>query len=188
MNMRKFVAILGMLSFCVLTLPQIARCQEAGKPPTWQPDEARSKRLAAAAKFEGWSIRPLSGYENRTKKDARETRTTWVKQDQGAMSVIQALNPADKITLEQGLDRVVELMKQRWRNVELTPYERGVIDGKTFVRTRYSAEGLPGVAGRGFGFVYATYDAKTPFVITGFGTEKTIEDVEASALTFRILP
>jgi len=32
-----------------------------------------------------------------------------------------------------------------------------------------------------------TFDAKTPFVVTGFGTETTIEDLEASALTFRIL-
>ncbi len=186
--MRKIVAILAALSPCVLAFPQIAPGQEPGKPPTWGPDEARSKRLAAEMKFEGWSIRPLAGYEHRTKKDDRETRTTWIKPEQGGMTVNQTLNPADQITLEQGLDRVVNLMKQRFRNVELTPYERGMIEGKTFVRTRYSAENLPGVAGRGFGFVYATYDAKTPFVITGFGTEKTIEDLEASALTFKILP
>lgn len=101
--------------------------------------------------------------------------------------MIQAHVDAGQTTLEQGLERYLATLKGRFRNLSHTPFERGLVNGKTFIRTRFSAEGLPGVSGKGCGFVYWTFDAKTPFGMTGFGTETTIEDLEASALTFRIL-
>lgn len=186
--MGKLGAMAVILGLCAMSAFEPAWGQDPGKLPTWAPAEARLKQLGAEEKFEGWAIRGPQGYPHRTKKDDRETRTTWVKQGAGGLTVNQANNPAEPITLEQGLDRIVTLMKGRFKNVNHTPFERGTIDGKIFIRTRFSGEGLPGVDGRGFGFVYTTFDAKTPIVITGFGTEKAIEDLESSALSLKVLP
>lgn len=175
------------VGLCILSTPRLAPCQETGALPTWEPSGARSKRLAAESKFDGWTIRPPQGHPHRTNKAANETRTAWAKQPEGAIIVIQAHVDLGQTTLEQGLERYLSTLKGRLKKFGHTPFERGLINGKTFMRTRFSAEGLPGVSGKGYGFAYVTLDTKTPFSVTGFGTEASIQDLEASALTFRAL-
>ncbi len=149
----KLRTVLVVLGLCVLSAPRLTRCQETGRLPRWQPSEARSKRLAAESKFDGWAVRPPQGYPHRAKNAGNETRTTWAKQAEGGLVVTQAHVDPGQTTLEQGLERSLAVLKDRSKNFNHTPFGRGLVNGKIFIRTRFNAEGLPGVPGKGYGFV-----------------------------------
>jgi hypothetical protein len=187
-NVTSTVRFIGSASAAIFAVlvPCLVRGQEKTNLPAWSPSTNSLKQLADESRSSAWAIRPPAGYPSRVTKAEKETRTLWASRE-GALSVIEASGPAGRTTVEQALEAYVQGLKGRARNLEPTPLERGSVGGKTFVRIRYSADGLPLTKGRGYGFAYATFESKTPIVITGFGTSATIAALEASAQTFRIL-
>ncbi|CAN5886216.1 hypothetical protein BH23PLA1_BH23PLA1_19570 [soil metagenome] len=190
MMLKLRMALLTTLGLFAASIPLPSYCQQGqgGELPEWQPDEARVQQLADETRFEGWAIRPPRDYQHRVTPDANEKRYLWAKQGEGALVVIEANVPAGQVTPEKALEAYLNMLKSRARNLNQSPFERGLVNGKVFLRTRFSAEGLPGVPGSGFGFVYQTMEGNKPMVITGSGTRATIENIEAAALTIRITP
>jgi hypothetical protein len=169
----------------VLARP-LASGQEKGNLRVWSPNPNLLEQLAPESKSESWSIRPPAGYASRVTRADNETRTIWAGKG-GAIVVTVASVPASGKTPDQALHDALELLKGRSRNFAQTDVESGLVNGKTFYRARYSADALPGLDSRGFGFLYLTFESKTPIVISGVGSNARIETIEASAQTFRDL-
>jgi hypothetical protein len=179
---RRVIAELIILTLALDIASTASRGQQA--LPVWEPDPQLAPKLADRSTFEGWSIQAPREFQHKVVKDPKETRFTWARQG-GGLVVIWTTFPA-KVSLEESLANYVELLRGRTQNMVNTPPERGQIGGRLFLRTRFSADRLPGVTGTGYGFVYISGDAKSPVALTGFGTSETIQLVEASALTFRL--
>ena len=185
---RKVAWVLSTLVFLALTAPGFVPGQDEKELPAWEPAEEQLEQLAGESKFDDWAVRPPLDFPHKIAKKPKETITTWGKEAEGFVSVIQAnIAAGDDVTLERAFDAYVATLKARFQNFKQNPSDYGRINGKKFIRVRFSAEGFPGISGRGYGFIYTTFDGKTPIAFAGYGTATTIKTMEASVLTFRIL-
>jgi hypothetical protein len=188
MEMSRCVRNLCGFALLFLGATGIARSQQAQPLPVWQPTEAQANEFGAEFKGKGWAIKPPKGFPNKVTDRPDQTTTTWAKSGGGiggGIVVVAAHGQATR-SLDAGVENLAKLLGSRYKNFKAAPTEHGQIDGKTFARSRFVFEGNPAVPGTSYGFVYLTYDGKTPYAVTGFGSAANIEMIEASALTFRL--
>lgn len=183
----RFGTRLVLIGSCFLAGAGAGRGQDAGGLPVWEPDAARLKRLAAEVNNQTWTIRPPTGYDRHAMDAANESRVVWSRPKEGSIIVSRAQAAANYGGTDQMLDRYLASLRGKARGLQTTPTERGRIQGKQFVRIRFSAEGLAGMNGPIYGFVYLTVDGERPLGIMGAGTSVNIEDLEAAALTLHLL-
>jgi hypothetical protein len=169
---------------CLVSISAFASV--AQEPATeWQPAPARVANLGPEAKVEGWSLRPPKGWEHRVQREATESRYVWGKEGAGALVVVRPAAQPLKRTPDDVMDSALGALKARSKGLQLTDVERGTVGGRAFTCVRYSMDPNPQLPGLEYGFIYATAEAGNAVILTGVGTAASIEDLEASAQTYR---
>jgi hypothetical protein len=190
MPMRSVVLQRVSIVVCTLVLaPAIAFSQATKAVPKWDPTPALINNLDTEFKSDGWSIRPPKNMPHRVVNSQNEVRTTWAAQGGGIVVtkvVTKSGNDGRQADLDAAAKAMAKLLEGRAKNMQTNPTEQGTIHGRRVSRIRYSAEGLPGISGRGFGFIYVATEGKTLIAINGFGTTDNILNLEASAQTIDI--
>ena len=195
-----------------LTLTALAQTQyhplEVGGKPTktkpkavklaaWSPKPGLSAQLASEKALFGWAIRPPKGFVATQKQDngnqvyifqgdPRQDRSApmlWIIM--GGRRQEDTNKPQDEVLLDMYL---IQLHQNR-DNWKATPTEYGTIQGRKFIRSRWSAtEKIDDITRHLHGIVYITILNNAYIAVTLLdsdpGAKTTMDLMESSALTF----
>ena len=153
----------------------------------WAPAQPELAKLSDEVSCGGGSLRILKGMTGPVARTVgQQTRTAWGQSGVGILEVKQfTINP-DRPNPEQVLTDYLEFFKTRSPKFENTAVEAGLLGGKPALRIRMRGEGLLGLPGDQFGFIYAFIGPERATLVTGVGPAATVDDVESAALTFRL--
>ena len=171
--------------------------QTEGTAMAWTPDKALVDRLATAQAVEGYTIRPPSGYQmQRANSPASMKLIAWVgeaREDGTKPTVmLQIVVPPPgqsvNLPLEQLAQKMLGRVKRSRTNWRQDKHERGVVNGMTFVRIRWT--GTEQAHNRKMaGFTYVALDGTSIVQVSSQDfvphSNQALPLAEASVLTFQ---
>lgn len=170
--------------------------QQDAKLPHWNSKEALTSELDAAHTIDKFTIRPPKGYLPETRLGPHGSKATaWAGSPRSdgtrpQVMVLTAKLPAEelqKYNLEQALDELVSSLRAHRTNWTQTTTEKGLINGLTFVRTRWKGV-HPSNGFKMSGFVYVAIVGDTLIQLSSQDVEPHQEEAlklaESSVLTF----
>ncbi len=164
----------------------------------WKPNASSLRLLAHEVRFDRYAIRPPMGFTLTESRSNDASVYTW-KSGQRAegppisLVVIVGVPPANERgptldkTLEKGLAGLKNSEIRYFQDWTFTPKERGVIDGREFVRARFAAT-LKTYNQPMRGIMYATRDGASSIALmsqdTGPNADAGLKAPEAAIMTF----
>jgi len=168
--------------------------------PKWTADKALMENLAETVEIEGYSIQPPKGYEMQESDApegikasgwAGEQRESGVRPSLAMMIVEIPKAEAKKYTLEQMTTKLADGVKRRQTEWQQSKIEKGVINGLTFARLRWTST-EPTRQLKMQGFVYAARIGNSLVSFTSQDTaseaKRSLALAEAALFTFKKLP
>lgn len=185
----------GILTALTLAIPCAA--VQPAKPAPWVPSSSLVSTLSPSARYGSFRLRAPKGYvaQKQTARAAGEGFAwTGPERTEGPRAfLLVGIVPvppkeAVKYTAEKALDRFLAAIEKRRQGWKRSAVERGKINGRAFVRARWSGKDTEtGAAMRGFNYV--SYDGKTVIQIASQDADPhaagSLKTTEAAALTFR---
>jgi hypothetical protein len=170
--------------------------EKPGALPAWVPDKALLTKLAPYTTVAGYQVRPPKGYDAIEPPPAPPGGKYFgwagarrADKSSPSLTVAVATPPpevATKATLEQFLDSMLNGVKIRRTNWKQTAVERGQVNGRTFLRARWSGTIKDW---KMHGFMYVTRDGDTFIAVSSQDVEphhtEALKLAEAAALTFK---
>jgi hypothetical protein len=179
-----------------LLAPNFSNAQ-TGELPKWTADQAMLDRLGEAVEVEGYELWPPKDYEPSPNAPTPPVGKmhAWIgraRPDGGRPFVMLTLIPAPPSVpegpeaLDGVLQRLLDGVKRRSMEWEQSEFEKGTINGVTFVRSRWKAtqmnKQLEGVT-------YAAIDGRTVIQLWSQDVvpvqDQAIDLADASIMTFR---
>jgi hypothetical protein len=187
-----------------VSIAYVSACGQGAKQTrthSWKPDASALSHLAPETKFAKYAIRPPANFTFTESAKGDFHRYLWksgprVIAPPTALEVVIATPPPkeEALLLEKSLEySLAGLMKsqqKRFGDWKRSASERGMINGKPFVRATFSAT-LIGPNEPIKGFMYLTKHGNSLIVLAwqdiGEGIKESEPICEAAVLTFRVL-
>ena len=177
-----------------------AYAQKTPPLPKWSADKALVKNLTEVVEIEGFSIQPPRGYEMQEGNAPEgmkamgwvgEQRSDGVRPSLALIIINIPKAEAKKYTLEQVTEKIaggIKLRRTEWQQGKI---EKGVINGSTFARLRWT-----GIAPSGQlkmqGFIYTVRNGNAFLSFTSqdavLEAKQSLALAETSVFTFKKLP